>query len=431
MNDPHDHAPQTLSPADARALDALVGAGFEVGRVGADERARAEKIEGLLVLTTRPCERVDAALVDVTLARILSASRDSMAHVDASLTSDDAEALDALVNANFNPSRVAPSLRARAGVVDSMREVVTQTPAYHGDRAALVDRTFRAVMDERASAPIPIERGRPAGLFRLADVASVAAVLVLGGSALFPVLSSWNTRREKTACVANLGGVASAMGAYSSDYRGSLPVASASTAGERWWDVGQGASRSNSANLFALRKNGYASLDQLACIGNPHAAHTLPADAEDWQNLDQVSYSYYVMFASQRPNWQAPNLEGFLGQPSSTVVLTDASPVIRRALKGEPIYVQENSPNHDGTGQWAVHADGSAAWMQSPMNGQDNIWLPADTEEMLRDIEGQFRTGASGGTVAVLTREAAARQRAVRLNGTEAPASVEDSFVGP
>ncbi len=419
-----------LSPADAAALDALVQGGFEVGRVGGAEQQRAAQIARLVALTGLPCERVDAALVEVTLARIVAS--EEHATDEASLSADDVEALDALVNANFNPGRVAPSLRARAGVVDAMRDLVTQTAAYQGDRTALVDRTFKAVMDERAHAPIPIERGRGSVLpFRLADVASVAAVLVLGGSALFPVLSSWQTRREKTACVANLGGVAGALGAYSNDYQGSLPVASASTAGGRWWDVGQDVNRSNSANLFALRRNGYTSLDQLACDGNQSAAHSLPADATDWQNLDQVSYSYYVMFSSQRPNWIAPNLQTAINQPSSTVVLSDASPVIRRALRNQPIYVMENSPNHDGTGQWAVRADGSAQWMQTPMNGQDNIWLPADIEEGLREMREQFNSGETRGSIELLTREAAARQRALRLHGNEAPGSAEDSFVGP
>ncbi len=425
---PNNHQ---LSPQDAQALDALVRAAFDAAAVGREDADRAAKIAGLLALTRTPCEKVDRTLVDVTFARILSFEEAGTPVDEAILSGDDAEALDALVNANFGLQRVAPSLRARAGVVEAMRDLVTQTPAYHGDRAALIDRTVKSVMDERALSPIPIERGRATGGFRLADVASVAAVLVLGGSALFPVLSSWNTRREKTACVANLGGVAGALGSYSNDFSGSLPVASASTAGDQWWDVGQDVNRSNSANLFTLRRRGYSTLDELACSGNPSAARVLPQDAVDWQNLDQVSYSYYVMFAQHRPNWRVPNVQGTIVQPASTVVLSDASPVIRRALKGGPIYVHENSPNHSGSGQWSVRADGSASWMQTPMNGDDNIWLPANLEEAIRQATAQISAGETSGRLELLTREAAARQRAVRLNGNEAPASVEDSFVGP
>lgn len=428
VNEPQHSNP--LLPADAAALDALVQAGFDAGHVQGCDKARANHIADLLALTSVPGMRADSTLIDVTIARIMASGETRVAD-EVGLSSDDAEALDALVNAGFQTSRVAPSLRARAAVVDAMRDLVTQTPAYHGDRAALIERTVKSVQEERAHTPIPIERGRPLGGFRLADIASVAAVLVLGASVLFPVMSSWNTRREKTACVANLGGIAGALGAYSSDFSGRLPVASASTAGGRWWDVGQDVNRSNSANLFALRRNGYTTLDQLSCSGNPNAVRSLPSDATDWQNLDQVSYSYYVMFASQRPNWRAPNVQGSLIQPATTVVLTDASPVIRRALQGGPIYVFENSPNHEGSGQWAVHADGSASWMQTPLNGSDNIWLPANLEEAIRDITARVNAGETSGSVEVLSREGAARQRAIRLNGNEAPASTEDSFVGP
>lgn len=429
-----DQHPIHLSQDDAAALDALVRAGFDAGQVGEQHAARAARIADLLALTHLSCESVERTLVDLTLARVLAASGAGETTEDVVLSSDDEEALDALVNANFNPARVAFSLRARAGVIDAMRDLVTQTPAYKGDRAALIDRTMAAVMEERASAPIPIERGRSGavgGGFRMADIASVAAVLVLGGSALFPVLTSWNTRREKTACVANLGGVAGALGQYSNDFAGSLPVASASTAGDLWWDVGQGVDRSNSANLFSLRRNKYTTLDHLACNGNPTAARNLPQEAVDWRNLDEVSYSYYVMFAHQRPNWHTPNVQSTIAQPAKTVVLTDASPVIRRALRGETIYINENSPNHAGTGQWAVRADGSAVWMQTPHNDGDNIWLPANLEEAIRQASEKMSEGETSGRVDLLSREAAARQRAARLKGNEAPSSVEDSFVGP
>ncbi len=381
-----------------------------------------------------PIEQVDPALVDVTLANILASRMEAADHNLPTLSGDDVEALDAYMNAGRQVSRVATSLRQRANVVDAMAGLVSRTPVPHADATHLIDRTMQAVLDERTFSPIPIERGRIGTSFRLADVASIAAVLVLGVSALLPVLSSWSTRREKTNCVANLGGIAGALGEYSNDYAGSMPVASASIAGDRWWDVGQDPSRSNSANLFTLRKQGYAPLDEFACAGNPHAVRALPQDASDWQNLDQVSYSYYVMFSNQRPGWRPVgpirSAEGFL-QPSTTVVLSDASPVIRRALRGEPIFIGENSPNHAGSGQWAVHADGSAAWMQSPMNGHDNIWLPANLEEAIRDIVGQINEGQDIGAVDYLTREAAAAKRAVRFEGNEAPGSAEDSFVGP
>jgi hypothetical protein len=112
-------------------------------------------------------------------------------------------------------------------------------------------------------------------------------------------------------------------------------------------------------------------------------------------------------------------------------VLADASPVIRRAVAKQRVYPLENSANHAGTGQTVLRLDGSAVWLNTPVHEGDNIWLPADVEEVLREIQQQVAQGQQQGAVPLLTRQDAARQRAVRLEGTESPASVQDAFVGP
>jgi hypothetical protein len=201
-----------------------------------------------------------------------------------------------------------------------------------------------------------------------------------------------------------------------------MPMASSSLAGTSWWDVGRAPERSNSANLFELRRGGYASLDELACSGNARASRDLPGESRDWPSIHDVSYSYYVMFTANRPNWLTPG---------RTVILADKSPVIARALEGQGVNPMENSQNHAGTGQWGLHIDGSATWLPTPMLGEDNIWLPADLEEAMHDAILQSRAGASSGSVEVLTREAAAKRRALRIQGNEAPGSAEDSFLAP
>jgi hypothetical protein len=458
-----------LSGADARALDALAARGFAAPALQTPVPPRTHHVAGLLSLLSTPVagegRETDraSALLDVTMARVRAAASASQVpelqqgsltevhdiEVEATLSGDDVEALDAYVHARHQTGKVPSSLRARAERLEAMSQLITNTPGYTGDRAALLSKVV-AELDASEAAQRNADRPRtlrldasvdrprrsgfsPMGL-RLADVASIAAVLVLGGSVLMPVMSSWNTHRMRSGCVSHMGEMARGMGQYAGDYQGSLPVASASLPGGTWWDVGTPA-RSNSANLFTLRRAEYNTLEQLSCAGNAQAVTQLPVDADDWQSLPQVSYSYYVMFAQRRPD-----LSG-VGTPASTVILADQSPVIRRALRGEAIYVNENSPNHGGGGQWALKADASAQWLTTPTirtarGGLDNIWLPADLEEAILDAEAQQRNGAHSGTVELMTREEAARRRAARmgergLKGVEAPTSPEDSFLGP
>ncbi len=97
---------------------------------------------------------------------------------------------------------------------------------------------------------------------------------------------------------------------------------------------------------------------------------------------------------------------------SRFVVMADRSPVILRAVKKDPIRADEDSPNHSHRGQHILWSDGSSEWSDSPtLENGDNIWLPRPIERVLREAGKQ--TG---------------RQF---LTGTETPEDVRDAFVGP
>eukprot|EP01025_Chloroclados_australasicus_P052924 TRINITY_DN61896_c0_g1_i1.p4 TRINITY_DN61896_c0_g1~~TRINITY_DN61896_c0_g1_i1.p4 ORF type:complete len:101 (+),score=21.64 TRINITY_DN61896_c0_g1_i1:58-360(+) len=86
------------------------------------------------------------------------------------------------------------------------------------------------------------------------------------------------------------------MAAYAGNY-GALPQASASLAGNPWWEVGENPAHSNSANLFTLARDRFVELAQLASPTNPQAPTSVTGeDATDWGSLDEVSYSYLNMF---------------------------------------------------------------------------------------------------------------------------------------
>ena len=246
--------------------------------------------------------------------------------------------------------------------------------------------------------------------WRLADALSLAAMLLIGVSVLWPALNFVGDQRQLAACRSNLGGVASAMGLYAGDHRDQFPVATAGIGGVGgipWWNVSPQKPQANSANLYTLARTRYAKLSDLACAGNPDAERgDVKAETYDWTDLNAISFSYQIM-GSSRPNWQRVECE-----PAKVVVLSDRSPVVRRAVRHQPIDPLENSSNHGGRGQYVLHADGNVAWMSTPERPcGDNIWLPRALEIMLKQVAHIERTG--------------------KLEGFEMPDDAMDSFVGP
>ena len=90
--------------------------------------------------------------------------------------------------------------------------------------------------------------------------------------------------------------------------------------------------------------------------------------------------------------------------PSRQVVLTDRSPVIEQARQGQPVNPLLNSFAHRGAGQSILFNDRSVRWTTSPvLPWGDNIWLPRSLERRLN----------------------------ATLRGVELPEGQDDAFVGP
>lgn len=397
-----------LLAADAAALDALMEAGLDAdAAVGAGaEEARVRQVAALLSLL-RPLAAAPAALADETLARVLrvqheanlAAARDA----EPTLSSDDEAALEAWVMGGFDADRVPTSLRDRARKHEALAALATTGPAFEG-MEALRERTLALVQAEvgREAEALTIGAARRPGI-RLADIVSVAAVLLIGCGVLFPVLGSMREQSRRAICNTNMTNTAVAMGTYAGSNRDSMPVANASLSGGKWWDVGVPSAPSNSANLYTLARDGYLPLADLACPGNP-AAPTAPAapGAHDWRRLEEVSYSYQIMFGP-RPAWNGGK---------RIPVLADRSPVILRAFRGEPIDPHANAPNHRGAGQHLLYNDGTVSWASSPvLESGDNIWLPRAIENRLRLMSGTRLPNP--------------------LQGTELPDAVDDACLGP
>ncbi len=406
---PHDPLDTTRpSHADCAAIDALIDAGLNPARVPEALRPRATRVHHLL--ESLACGNVAPGrdgLIRTTIERILAeaaaadrAGTGGWIHDDSGLSAVEQDSLEALLVAGYDPARVPASLRATATEQASLLALLATplpdeaTPAWSRRREDLVARTLEAVQGDLAGERERMTVGsgsRWSGLRRW-DLAGLAAALVLGGSLAMPMLGSMRDSIRQTACLGNFQAAGLGLAQYGGDYRGSMPLATASLPGTAWWLVGKDPAKSNSANYFTLARGGYAGLDQLRCANACESPVGRPAPGQmDWARFDDVSVSGQNLFSSYRPS---------MTDGSRMVVLADRSPLVLRAVRGGPITAQDplaNSPNHAGRGQNVLWTDGSSQWLATPVlaNG-DNVWLPLTLEVAIDRIR---RAGANRGIV--------------------------------
>ncbi|MCC6661259.1 MAG: hypothetical protein IT437_10280 [Phycisphaerales bacterium] len=391
-----DRAPQ-LSAADAAAVDAWVDSGFDAAAVGGD---RARRVAELLSKLATPMIEKDPTLADATFARVLRAAA---GRGEVVLSGLDAEALDAWVFQGYDAAGVPASLRERAGRHAALAQMVCAgSVASTSDLAgAVMDRIEAAESDRAERLTFPVGGGGRG--IRMSDLVSVAAVLLIAGSVVWPAMAAVRDRSRRAVCLSNLGNTGSAMAMYAGTNRDALPATAGLGVG-RFWDVGGAQPHSNSANLYTLAREGYVPVATLACPGNPNAPTSKWDDhARDWRSLDEISYSYQLMSGPASPRWN----EG-----AARPVLADRSPVIIRLARGEPADPYANAPNHRSAGQHLLLTDGSVRWITSPvLPSGDNIWLPRPIEQWLDEAKRGLPAGS--------------------LSGKESPAGADDTFLGP
>lgn len=411
MNSGNERWDADLCPADRAALDALADAGYDLGRVEAGHRERAARLlhaMGALECAANGgcgCESlVRLCLGRAALARVADEAPE--------LSPQDEDALESLVQHGFEPRRVPSAVRERAarqaGLLAVLQAASEERVERDGvGREGLIRRTLVMVQAEiETQERVMRVASRPAAAgrrWRIPDLVSVAAMLLIGVSVAWPVMSAVRERSRMVMNQSNLRTIGMGMGMYSGSSDGALPMATASLAGTPWWFVGR-AEQSNSANLYTLVREGYTCPSAFAAPGNRAASecHMDPA-SWDWKSLQEVPYSYQNQFARRRPVWR---------QSGDMIVLADRSPVILKAYQGQWVDPLENSPNSAGRGQHALMLDGAVAWMTSPVTAKgDNIWLPRPIEEAIRRATNQ--------------------RRAEPLQGTEQPEGESDAFLVP
>ena len=283
--------PHALHPDDARLLDRLMDVGLDPaaleGLTGADRRRAAAAMAAFQLLDDYPVGDAETDLDNDTL-------------IHAAL-------------ARIQRSEDAATARRRI--------------IHHQDQQDAAARRFR---------------------IRVPDLFSMAAIILIGLSVMWPIVGEVRSRSIEAGCVANLTSLGTAFASYSSDYSGRVPVVAAGwtgsgDAGAQWLDP------------LPLVQMGYCDRGHINCPGHPSAS--------------QPSYSRQLMLRGDAVRWQTGGARPVMG---------DRNPVIDARLSPSAEYIDPkmNSINHGKRGQNVLNMDGSVSWLEVPVVGSDdNIWL--------------------------------------------------------
>ena len=392
-----NHRTNPVSGFELRDDDrAAVDAHFGDDGAGADGQ-RARRVEALLGLIGTPVAEESGRETRIDVATLSALNPPS----EPRLTRASRESVDEWIDGR---EPVAPRDERHAALADAVRH---GAPSDAASREALIERTLAAIqsdIDQSEKRHIMDTPITPGGGVRLADIVSVAAMLLLIASVAIPVMGGIRARQFQAECQSHLADVTRSFGLYAGSNADTLPMATAGFSGGTWMDVGSTPDRSNSSNLFVVVRQGYADLEDLACPTNPDALTDAPVERmHDWRSLDEISYSYRIMRRGGLKLHEIAN-------PSGVVVLADRSPVVRRIARQEPVRPEENTPNHDGRGQHALRLDGATQWTTSPVLEQgDNLWLPRHIERAIYEV----------------------RDRLGIIEGNEMPSGPTDAFVAP
>ena len=312
-----------------------------------------------------------------------------------SLSAEDAEALDALIEARTAESEGrggkgqadTGAQAARAEKMQSLLALIGQHPAEDPPRD-LVETTMARVRGAETVSRMLQQRqnpDRPLFSFKWREVLTAAAVMMIAASLLIPVLSRSTADQRRLACESNLMAAGAGLSQYAAANSGVMPRLG-SWPGEKWYQVGhagrEGVVPSNSAHLMILVRQRYVSPDDLTCPENAFAPRKLAYTSRDWPDLRAVSYSSQNQFTPQ-----AIRLEDVTDTP----IIADRNPLF--VLNGQTFVFRTDIPGNSPSGNHArlkgqnmLVGDGSAQWSEEPRigeQGSDNAWLIEGVEHYL------------------------------------------------
>ena len=154
-----------------------------------------------------------------------------------------------------------------------------------------------AVEQQKRGETVPVYKPH-FSFWRVAEIMSVAAMLLIIFNTVFPAFSSIRQKQYKTVCAANLGAVAQGIESFRNSNDGRMPYVSMSDDAP-WWKVGcqDGENQSNTRHYWLLVKGDYVNAANFVCPGREGSVPLkLSSDKIeelcDFPSRDNVSYSF-------------------------------------------------------------------------------------------------------------------------------------------
>lgn len=328
------------------------------------------------------------------------------------LCEDDGRALDALLEARASGADRGPMPAGLGERTDKVARLLSLLDAdtVEAPSSGLTARTLEAIRSQQQRQRFTAQVQMLAGPRRSLDVdwrqlATAAAVFILGAALLMPVMDRQQADSRRIAGMGNMSQAGVAISSYAADNRGQMPRGDIRP-GSVWWNVGQAGTAngrpvsSNSAHLYRLIKKGYTNATTLTCPENAFSDNeSLTSQHNDWTGPRAVSFSYQNQYRPQMLR---------LEEAPGMAILADRNPLFD--AEGDHVVFKERVPltatsrAHHGAGQNVLTADGTVTWKVRPTvdlfgsEQDDNIW-------------------AAGGVDF--------------YNGTELPSDALDSFLVP
>jgi len=316
------------------------------------------------------------------------------------LSSADAAVLDALVDSGWDPSVIPLHDAARTRRLSTLLAALSPASDPH-ESDTLFDATLARIDRHEGAVRVaqsPPRRRRRLGLPCSTDLLTAAAVLLIGTSILWPMIAGVRRNQIRTLDAAHLASAGLGFSMYAGDHQGALPASASTRAG-----------RIPGVMWWNVGEP-----------GRSHSANLFVLIREGYATPEDLAspanpHAPIRMDVENEVDWRSPEEVSFSYQllgpgevrwstPSRQVVLASRSPVIEYARQGIPVDPMMNSTLYRGAGQHVLFNDRSVRWLDSPVTPWgDNLWLPRVLERRLR----------------------------ATLRGVELPDGHDDAFVGP
>jgi hypothetical protein len=281
----------------------------------------------------------------------------------------------ALITYSKEAAEIHSKLKATLAPLDTVRSELCPDE--------LAQKTIRRLV-QLVNAERSIERQEKTAIRRrfwpnLAEVASIAAIILFAIGILIPTSSFARYQYNKRVCQRQLASIFNGINLYSFDFDGKLPAVTSDTS-QPWHKVGYKGkeNHSNTRNLFLLLKLGYLSRpsDFICCGRRQEGITPLEIsqinDCYDFLSREQINYSFRIFC-------QLPvEMNLLAGQP----LMADCNPVfenIRASLC--QVHLDEKlsktaSMNHNRRGQNILFSDGRVDFQKTRHIGipQDDIF---------------------------------------------------------